>query len=149
MAQSTISKKPMCEDAREVLSHIDPSRPVQIYRNLHKKCLSVRQNGIVKCHTQSIILKFCQFRVSEKGRQKVLATKRKNVHAWVLGWLYLNPNSENKDSGTPVTYNPYKSDKFHTSAGKVIAAFSCDIDATAPTSHTILAQGLTYEGYHF
>jgi hypothetical protein len=38
--------KPRVKTSREVVAHIDPARPVFVYRNLHKKCLSVQQDGI-------------------------------------------------------------------------------------------------------
>jgi len=39
--------KPLAECSREVLEYIDPLKPVHVYRNLHKKCLSVRQGGLI------------------------------------------------------------------------------------------------------
>ena len=29
-------KKPFCETSKEVLEHIDPTKKVRVYRNLHK-----------------------------------------------------------------------------------------------------------------
>ena len=48
-------------------------------------------------------MKDCEFRVQDAGRKKVLAEKRKNVHAGVVG--YLTNTVEN--ATTEVTYNPY------------------------------------------
>ena len=42
-----MSKKPFCEKSKDVLQYIDETKPVYVYRNLHKQCLSVRQDGIV------------------------------------------------------------------------------------------------------
>ena len=63
--------KPFCETSTEVLDHIDPEKPVYVYRNLHKNCLSVRQGGIVRCHAENVVLKDCKFIVSEAGQRRV------------------------------------------------------------------------------
>lgn len=55
----------------------------RVYRNLHKKCYSVSYNGIVIMHTTRIIADNATLFVSEAGRQRVLATGHKNVHAYV------------------------------------------------------------------
>ena len=106
---------------------------VFVYRNLHKKCYSLRQNGLVFARAGWVLLGGAPdigmatgFRVSESGRQKVVATKRKNVHAFAWGYndtvngdtLY-GPEHESfiKDTFralleggqlTQVSYNPYK-----------------------------------------
>ena len=51
---------------------IDEDRKVFIYKNLHKGCWSVRQDGLVKMHTDSVALYHASFRVGEKGRERVL-----------------------------------------------------------------------------
>lgn len=68
---------------------LDNTKPVQVYRNLHKGSpkYSVRQNGVVVAHTNSVFLKDCQFVVNEKGRQWTLKNKHKTVHAYVKGFL--------------------------------------------------------------
>lgn len=88
---------------------------VKVYRNLTNKCWSVLgPDGLLLLHAQSLVLKDCQFEVRESGRQRVLREKRKNVHAFVKG--YLAPMSSRHDhvpgSVLPVTYNPYKSEHF-------------------------------------
>lgn len=55
----------------------------RVYRNLHKKCYSISYNGIVIMHTTRVIADNATLYVSEAGRQRVLATGRKNVHAFV------------------------------------------------------------------
>jgi|TARA_R110002051_G_scaffold84673_3_gene149957 hypothetical protein len=98
---------------------IDPDKPVEVYRNLHKKCWSVRQSGKVKLHTDYICLKNAEFKVSQKGRERVLKEKRKNVHAFVKGFI-VDPSEINKiddyenPNWTDVTYNPYKCGSFVT-----------------------------------
>jgi len=90
---------------------IDKSKRVYVYFNLHKKVYSVRQSGIVVCHTKSILLERCRFLVGESGRKKVLREGKKNVHAGVSGYVVDRvpciPRSE-----CAVTYNPYKYESF-------------------------------------
>ena len=35
---------------------VDTRKTVEVYRNLHKKCWSIRQGGKVVCHTEYITL---------------------------------------------------------------------------------------------
>lgn len=84
-----------------------------IYWNLHKDCFSFRKNGLVYEYLKNeerAFLVGCEFKVSEKGRQKVLREKRKNVHAFVTALTKLNTISEPTDWTlyAEVTYNPYK-----------------------------------------
>lgn len=83
---------------------------VFVYRNLHKKCYSVKslKTGRVIAHVDSIELIGAVFKVSEAGRQRVIRTKQKNVHAGVVG-IWSNTGSLVTDS---VTYNPYRFDSF-------------------------------------
>ena len=101
--------KPFCETSEEVLEHIDPAKPVYVYRNLHKKCLSVKQGGIVRCHAENVVLKDCKFIVSEAGQRRVRSEKKKNVHAFVKGHVSTARRAlELLDFGwESVYYNPY------------------------------------------
>ena len=101
--------KPFCETSTEVLDHIDPAKPVYVYRNLHKKCLSVKQGGIVRCHAENVVLRDCKFIVSEAGQRRVRNEKKKNVHAFVKGRVVEARRSlELLDFGwESVYYNPY------------------------------------------
>lgn len=87
---------------------------VQVYRNIHKSraagrpVYSVRDadTGLVVGHTDRIVLADATFKVSETGRQRVLRTRTKNVHAWIQG----RPVETTDPAGgwVAVTYNPYK-----------------------------------------
>ena len=85
---------------------------VFIYRNLHKKCWSVKsmETKLVIAHVNSIALEDVTFKVSEAGRQRVLLEKRKNVHAGVVGYICDLP-SENL-LPIKIQYNPYKAGDF-------------------------------------
>jgi len=67
-------------------------------------------------YSNTIALTDCEFKVSEKGRQRVIKEKRKNVHAGVLGNVvaYDIPVPEMKDLNGfyELTYNPYKYTQF-------------------------------------
>ena len=98
---------------------LNPNKPVEIYRNLNKpgKTYSIRQDGLIIGHSNSLLLKDCEFIVNEVGRQRVIKQKRKNVHAFIRGEL-LNCNPEHLDYGE-VTYNPYKNKSFLLNGKKV------------------------------
>lgn len=90
---------------------------VQVYWNSHKKLFSVRHNGKVIGWEANFALNKAKFVVSEKGRQRVLAKKKKAVHAWVEGSVdpadsinYRKPNIFTVKS--TVTYNPFKHESF-------------------------------------
>ena len=90
---------------------IDPNKKIEVYFNLHKKTWSVRQSGKVIGHTDYIQVKDPQFVVSQKGNERVRREKKKNVHAFVLGYatdsLPLFPQQQKF-----VSYNPYKNSSF-------------------------------------
>lgn len=89
---------------------------VYVYFNLHRKCFSVKSldTGKVIAHTNEIILSDCQFNVSEKGRQRVIRERCKNVHAGVQGvvcdkWRFDDAPYYITQG---VTYNPYENKSF-------------------------------------
>jgi hypothetical protein len=91
---------------------------VFVYFNLHKKVWSVKalegeNKGRVIAHREIVHLTNAKPKVSEKGRQRVLRERRKNVHAGVVGeWHQEIPDFEwGVDIVFPV-YNPYKGGKF-------------------------------------
>ena len=96
---------------------------VEVYRNLHKKCFSVRKNGRVvdyRDDDEQLSMEDVKFVVQPAGRARVLREGRKNVHAFIRG-TYINRchgcekcadflASHNQQA----TYNPYKRDHFVT-----------------------------------
>lgn len=97
-----------------------------VYRNLHKECYSLRQDGKVFAHQRYVHLvggNFeAGFRVNKKGRDRVLREQQKNVHAFAFGltsggsendafFAYQNARLEGKL--VAVTYNPYKAGYFY------------------------------------
>lgn len=93
---------------------INRKRPVEVYRNLHTDGYSVRQDGYVVGHTDRIILRDVEFVVQRAGRERVLRTGVRNVHAWVRGYV-MEPRA------TPihvrVSYNPFVASYFWTDDG--------------------------------
>lgn len=99
----------------------------RIYRNLHNGLLSIQciKTKRVCGYASSVTLKHAKFSVNQRGRELVIKTKQKNVHAFVIGSiLSVNGFISRKDrtitsvSGNPVfkniivTYNPYKYSTF-------------------------------------
>ena len=88
---------------------------VFVYRNLHKKCYSVRceKTKRVIAHVNKIQLMNCLFKVSVAGRERVRRERKKNVHAGVIGeWNGDAWGSYDTKTSVKVTYNPYQYDTF-------------------------------------
>lgn len=101
-------------------------KKVFVYWNLHKKLWSLKScegedRGRVIGHQETVFLKDCVFKVSEAGRRRVLLTKRKNVHAGVVGILEETILIADRYR-MYVTYNPYKGPSFVTCADKLPVA---------------------------
>ena len=94
-----------------------PKGRVQVYYNLHKKCLSIRHKGKVIEHAREVTLTDARFHVQPAGRERVLREKKKNVHAYVSGklkesfWFIQSPKYI-WTAKQRVTYNPYKYKNF-------------------------------------
>lgn len=85
---------------------------VRVYFNLHNRLFSIMHGSRVVAHTSSVKLTNVKFRVSEAGRQRVLAQQRKNVHAFVEGTFDHLPSGDHELLAEGVTYNPYKHSTF-------------------------------------
>ncbi len=80
-----------------------------VYWNLHRDCYSVKHRGKVVGHHTNIIAYNVEFRVSQKGRKRVLKDQRKNVHAYVVAErLEIRTPSFEGIWNRPIKYNPYK-----------------------------------------
>ena len=101
---------------------IDRSRKVEVYFNLHKKCWSIRQAGVPVVHADFIEIKDPQFVVQQGGNARVRREKKKNVHAFVRGYLTERVGIFPKNQKL-VTYNPYKHTSFvERGSGKPICS---------------------------
>jgi len=91
---------------------------VFVYWNSHKNCWSLRDVKTRKVvqHLPSLILYSCKFKVSERGRQRVIKERKKFVHAGVEGFLWAE--KFDRPEGPPFTphfrvrYNPYETPQF-------------------------------------
>ena len=103
---------PHVENSLQVLEHVDTDKPVRVYRNLHKQLISVKQDGLVRCHTDNVVLHFCKFIVSKAGQKRVRDEKRKNVHAYIEGVVVDARETDNllRFEWSTLYYNPYKTD---------------------------------------
>lgn len=92
---------------------IKQGQRVFVYRNLHKNTWSIRDvsTGLVLGYSDTLTLNNVTFTVSEKGRQRVLKEKVKNVHAGVVG-DYVSSDIISLKGCLEITYNPYLYDSF-------------------------------------
>ena len=88
---------PKASGYHDIAEHINPYKPVEVYRNLANQCYNVQQDGKVRCHVDSIHLFDCRFMVSE--------------HAFVVGRLSVSTGRKEK-LPWKLSYNPYKCRKF-------------------------------------
>jgi hypothetical protein len=95
---------------------------VFVYRNLRKKCFSIKalegpNKGRVIARRHFVDLTDVTFKVSEAGRQRVLRTGQKNVHAGLVGqWDDTLGEAELLHSQV-VRYNPRESGEFRLEDG--------------------------------
>ena len=92
---------------------IDYSKPVMIYKNLHNGLFSVKQGGLVVAHIDSVLLANVSFKVNESGRNRVIKEKKKNVHAFIVGYILNVNHTPASLLKRSITYNPYKFNYFY------------------------------------
>ena len=67
-------------------------------------------------HADSVYLRGARFKVSEAGRERVRKEKRKNVHAYVYGFIR---GRQDNISLIPLRYNPYENVGFIDPNGNI------------------------------
>lgn len=97
---------------------------VEVYRNLNRRdgvWFSVRcaVSGRVLGHCRAITLERVRLVVGEAGRQRVLATGRKNVHAWVRGELALD-DALSLGPWADLRYDPRRFSTFVDGSGRPV-----------------------------
>lgn len=133
--------KPLVRTNEDIAKHIDTSKPIRIYRNLHRQCLSIMQAGKVACHAENVLMQNVRFIVSRAGQKRVRETKRKNVHAFIEGtWTNGNVPPVLGD-WVELYYNPYTCDGFiNRKSGQIVnVAQCCDVEADPNVSPYIMA----------
>jgi len=100
---------------------------VEVYKNLHKDCFSIREKGKVTGYVEwpdCIYLTNATFVVQPGGRKRVRKEKVKNVHAFVKGTNTpiggLSMKVIYNRCRTRVTYDPYTMETFQTMDGKPV-----------------------------
>lgn len=102
-------------------------RNVEVYRNLHKGCYSIRHKGRVIAHAEEVSLEGASFVIQKAGQARTRREGKKCVHAFVRGTLtyYVPLGSDSSIYSsllpTPITYNPYTMDTFQTRDGRPVA----------------------------
>ena len=120
--------KPIANSYGEQVVLLNPEKPIRVYRNLNRKFgkekgfWSVKQ-GVVRFHCTQIFLKNVTFPVNERVRLEVVRDKKKQVHAYVEGFIIDRPTYF--DNYEAITYNPYENKKFVCCRGEVKAAEAC------------------------
>jgi len=92
---------------------------VFVYWNLHRKLWSIKalegpQKGLVIDRAAFVHLQGVTPKVSQKGRERVLRERKKNVHAGLTGTLLPegSPMPRPCSNDDMITYNPYKGPSF-------------------------------------
>lgn len=84
------------------------AQKVKAYWNLRRNCWSIMVKRKVVGYASTLLMRDVTFKVSEKSRQRVISSKRKNVHAFAEG-IIVEQDSEKPYSLTKmITYNPYR-----------------------------------------
>lgn len=92
---------------------IDRDQPVRVFKNLKHGCYSIMQRGVIRASARVVRLSDVEFRVGEKGRQRMIRDKRRNVHAFAIGRLvdYVHPDDARDIApleGRGAFYDPYR-----------------------------------------
>jgi len=106
---------------------------VYVYKNLHKDCWSVRQHGLVKAHIPAddpVAMWDCYFHVDVKGRERTIKERRKNVHAFVKGYLQHICHLDTNGKEVEVTYNPYKYETFVDKSDESFVYYADEVKLT-------------------
>lgn len=108
-------------DGNEVYSFkgrtIDIAMPIRVFRNLTKKGVwySIQQDRLTVAHATRLCIADCRFVVSQKGRERVVRTGRKEFHAYIEG-LYttsgMGTSAERNDLPAHIKYDPFKYKEF-------------------------------------
>jgi hypothetical protein len=106
----------------QTVDKIERGTRVEVYRNLHNGKWSVRdcRTGLVVAHVDECSVFDARLVVQPAGRQRVIDSGRKNVHAFVRGYIY-NPTPAwtlTRRYMKAITYNPSRYASFVVKATK-------------------------------
>ncbi len=81
----------------------------EVYRNLNKRCWSVREGGLVVAHVDATCMRQVSFHVSEAARQRAIRLRQRAVMAWAKGTLFEAPL---QGSSELITFDPFDGPDF-------------------------------------
>lgn len=101
---------------------LPPSRPpvTDVYRNLTRRCWSIRERGRVVGHLQTITLAGAVMVVRPGSRARVLRTGNREVHAWVRGTIV--PHAGVPTGAARLHYRPFLAGHFTDECGRPVVA---------------------------
>ena len=88
---------------------------VKVYRNLKNGLFSVQFGGLIVAHLATVQLCDVSFKVTESGRQRVLAQRQKNVHAYATGTFI---TAAQPTATEAISYDPYHAGHFFRVQGQ-------------------------------
>ena len=97
-----------------------------VYWNINAKRFSIRalegpHKGRVIAHALDVVIDRPDFRVSEAGRQRVLSSGRKNVHAGIVGEVQsIHISEERYKSTLPKSLNQTQADRVRKGGFRVV-----------------------------
>lgn len=94
--------------------NVTEGQKVKVYRNLNKPdffSICDKKSNLVLGYSKSVTLENAMYIVRESSRQRVLKEKRRNVHAWVEGFL-VNSGALPPEGVRTGYYNPYHTSLF-------------------------------------
>ncbi len=122
---------------------------VDVYWNSNERCFSVRSRekenyGKVIAHLDTVYIEDAEFVVQNAGRNKVLETGVKNVHAFIRGDMK-NHFSLNRRPGTLVIYNPYDTGRFTSFKGDIVESAKFVLCSTRAKKPVVAACEIQYQ----
>lgn len=107
----------------------------EVYRNLTRRCWSVRERGRVVAHLHSLTLACAVLIVRPGSRARVLRTGHREVHAWVRGTIV--PHAGVPAGAGRIHYRPFLAGHFTDECGRpVVAAASVFFDEDGRAWHS-------------
>jgi hypothetical protein len=92
---------------------LEVGQRVKVYRNLHKGSFSIQdaKSRRVIAYADGFLLSNVSMHVSKSGRNKVLTTKQKCVHAYIVG-EFRGLDFDSISNYQSIYYNPYTTESF-------------------------------------
>lgn len=88
-----------------------------LYRNLTRRCWSLREGGRVVAHLASAALADVTLHASEPSRQRYLRTGHRTVHAWARGTLV---DAARPADAVRLHYRPAAAPGFRSPSGALV-----------------------------